>query len=141
MVVHHVRKIIGREAIRFYEDLVVQLAILDGDAAVNTVVEGGSAAFRYALADHGRITCFEPALNLGWRQKTAGIITFRTRAFFLGFVLLAKTEVGRAAFDQLFGVTTIDTLRLALALDIGLSLIHISEPTRLGMISYAVFCL
>ena len=26
-------------------------------------------------------------------------------------------------------------------LDLGLSLIHISEPTRLGMISYAVFCL
>src|SRR5450756_3232828 len=25
--------------------------------------------------------------------------------------------------------------------DVGLSLIHISEPTRLGMISYAVFCL
>src|SRR5450756_805108 len=25
--------------------------------------------------------------------------------------------------------------------DYGLSLIHISEPTRLGMISYAVFCL
>ena len=24
---------------------------------------------------------------------------------------------------------------------LGLSLIHISEPTRLGMISYAVFCL
>ena len=24
---------------------------------------------------------------------------------------------------------------------VGLSLIHISEPTRLGMISYAVFCL
>src|SRR5450759_1787371 len=28
-----------------------------------------------------------------------------------------------------------------LAKVIGLSLIHISEPTRLGMISYAVFCL
>src|SRR5665648_1126947 len=27
------------------------------------------------------------------------------------------------------------------AVDIYLSLIHISEPTRLGMISYAVFCL
>src|SRR5665648_658277 len=27
------------------------------------------------------------------------------------------------------------------ALDCSLSLIHISEPTRLGMISYAVFCL
>src|SRR5450756_1875436 len=30
---------------------------------------------------------------------------------------------------------------LALEPDHGLSLIHISEPTRLGMISYAVFCL
>ena len=27
------------------------------------------------------------------------------------------------------------------ALGVDLSLIHISEPTRLGMISYAVFCL
>ena len=32
----------------------------------------------------------------------------------------------------------IDLARFA---EIGLSLIHISEPTRLGMISYAVFCL
>src|SRR5665648_877053 len=30
---------------------------------------------------------------------------------------------------------------VSLALLVGLSLIHISEPTRLGMISYAVFCL
>src|SRR5450756_2938437 len=29
----------------------------------------------------------------------------------------------------------------ACGVDHGLSLIHISEPTRLGMISYAVFCL
>src|SRR5450756_2952604 len=32
-------------------------------------------------------------------------------------------------------------LRLDGGLVYGLSLIHISEPTRLGMISYAVFCL
>src|SRR5450759_5098858 len=31
--------------------------------------------------------------------------------------------------------------RARLGLVVGLSLIHISEPTRLGMISYAVFCL
>ena len=30
--------------------------------------------------------------------------------------------------------------RLRMATSLGLSLIHISEPTRLGMISYAVFC-
>src|SRR5450756_202693 len=33
------------------------------------------------------------------------------------------------------------SLRGALATKQSLSLIHISEPTRLGMISYAVFCL
>src|SRR5450759_705996 len=33
------------------------------------------------------------------------------------------------------------TLRSPLTLPFILSLIHISEPTRLGMISYAVFCL
>ncbi|CZR83257.1 2,3-dimethylmalate dehydratase large subunit [Clostridioides difficile] len=32
-------------------------------------------------------------------------------------------------------------LDVVLGNDITLSLIHISEPTRLGMISYAVFCL
>src|SRR5450756_2004243 len=34
-----------------------------------------------------------------------------------------------------------DTQRIQRAMEIYLSLIHISEPTRLGMISYAVFCL
>src|SRR5665648_1153467 len=35
----------------------------------------------------------------------------------------------------------INTLRRGVDIVIALSLIHISEPTRLGMISYAVFCL
>src|SRR5450756_524761 len=34
-----------------------------------------------------------------------------------------------------------ETVLVALSPDQVLSLIHISEPTRLGMISYAVFCL
>ena len=38
---------------------------------------------------------------------------------------------------QLRGVSRMDSLNIIL----NLSLIHISEPTRLGMISYAVFCL
>src|SRR5450756_3009926 len=38
-------------------------------------------------------------------------------------------------------VTRRDDERHAQAHVEGLSLIHISEPTRLGMISYAVFCL
>src|SRR5450756_2447228 len=36
---------------------------------------------------------------------------------------------------------TLPIMLLTFGLTIGLSLIQISEPTRLGMISYAVFCL
>src|SRR5450759_5448900 len=39
-------------------------------------------------------------------------------------------------FERLDG----DADLVGLAIELGLSLIHISEPTRLGMISYAVFC-
>src|SRR5450756_3002957 len=52
--------------------------------------------------------------------------------------------VGSLTFFDLIFVLTAggpgDATRV-LALDMYLSLIHISEPTRLGMISYAVFCL
>src|SRR5450759_1209036 len=34
-----------------------------------------------------------------------------------------------------------NNVKVGVCVHIGLSLIHISEPTRLGMISYAVFCL
>src|SRR5450756_1098047 len=55
------------------------------------------------------------------------------------------TVVRRVIFDQHFIVfepqaTAVIRLGSKVALDM-LSLIHISEPTRLGMISYAVFCL
>src|SRR5665648_548085 len=39
-----------------------------------------------------------------------------------------------------FGINAFKSV-LDISEDIDLSLIHISEPTRLGMISYAVFCL
>src|SRR5450759_5049987 len=54
--------------------------------------------------------------------------------FGLGYLRCADNRV----FQVFFGV------RLTFggdAIDPDLSLIHISEPTRLGMISYAVFCL
>src|SRR5450759_4303729 len=48
---------------------------------------------------------------------------------------LGKTEVTRGQFAAFVKKTKYSTG------DKCLSLIHISEPTRLGMISYAVFCL
>src|SRR5450756_2702055 len=94
-----------------------------------------------------------PAVRLrrpGWRD---------TR-FLVGLVLVAlSVAMGSAAFSAAartvpvfvaaeplvpgeavdVGAVVVRQVRLAESLD--LSLIHISEPTRLGMISYAVFCL
>src|SRR5450756_1733304 len=46
------------------------------------------------------------------------------------------TDPGRSRSARRADVIILTSLRAT-----GLSLIHISEPTRLGMISYAVFCL
>src|SRR5450756_3111294 len=43
-------------------------------------------------------------------------------------------------FPEEYGGTEVDNFMWIVAVQ-ELSLIHISEPTRLGMISYAVFCL
>src|SRR5450756_1460517 len=58
-----------------------------------------------------------------------------------------KPEI-KAAVEMMFKVS-VDSVQVACVKGkvkrsgrvVGLSLIHISEPTRLGMISYAVFCL
>src|SRR5659263_737497 len=64
-----------------------------------------------------------------------------------GPMLTSIPHLRRAALPGMSGVST--RHHIALTYDDGpdpastplLSLIHISEPTRLGMISYAVFCL
>src|SRR5428012_13463 len=60
----------------------------------------------------------------GYRQKTPKNIVEIAR-----MLLEAGADVDAGADVYGSGCTTL-----------GLSLIHISEPTRLGMISYAVFC-
>src|SRR5450756_2850124 len=49
-------------------------------------------------------------------------------------------QVGEVTVVRWFGVVEVDASWPARVVQ-ALSLIHISEPTRLGMISYAVFCL
>src|SRR5450756_2928517 len=62
---------------------------------------------------------------------------------FMHGLQLAQVELDRkilaelAVSDPKYFASLVDQARAALEL----SLIHISEPTRLGMISYAVFCL
>src|SRR5450756_2283751 len=60
-----------------------------------------------------------------------------TAAFFLGDPIDSATKGRRA--EELRRIARESAVRFHRGLV--LSLIHISEPTRLGMISYAVFCL
>src|SRR5450756_1306527 len=52
----------------------------------------------------------------------------------IAVVTIPLRAIGTVPVESLAGKIVIDTNNY-------LSLIHISEPTRLGMISYAVFCL
>src|SRR5450759_1696577 len=68
----------------------------------------------------------------------------RTRVGLLGgqrvIAIDGKTVRGARAAGKL-APHLVAALDHTLGVVLGLSLIHISEPTRLGMISYAVFCL
>src|SRR5450756_1843494 len=58
--------------------------------------------------------------------------------------LTATTQVTLTPLEDRVSTATFElnnALNLTTVTDTELSLIHISEPTRLGMISYAVFCL
>src|SRR5665648_819048 len=71
---------------------------------------------------------FIPVLLVGF--ITAGIVGFISIHWLLRYLISHKLSV-----------FAIYCALLSILLLIILSLIHISEPTRLGMISYAVFCL
>src|SRR5450756_1910715 len=64
--------------------------------------------------------------------------------------IVVRTFPGANLFEQFAGVGIVplpfrigcaEPFTVRVIDEVGLSLIHISEPTRLGMISYAVFCL
>src|SRR5665648_1146603 len=70
-----------------------------------------------------------------WLEVSISIISW----VYFWFFLRKKPDTYRlicAGFFSMVVSTYLDTVGMAM-----LSLIHISEPTRLGMISYAVFCL
>src|SRR5665648_165377 len=82
--------------------------------------------------------------SIFWEELSSSTITVIFLAIVTGIVLggvlvAATTSEVYAAFNVSFW----DGLKTAFstAVNTYLSLIHISEPTRLGMISYAVFCL
>ena len=74
-------------------------------------------------------------------METAGLGTI-TKTVLPQEIITAVKDCGFFESIPLWAVTLIGGLFVTvLSIFLALSLIHISEPTRLGMISYAVFCL
>src|SRR5450756_2093184 len=78
--------------------------------------------------------CFKDAWGLFRLDWGPLVVTALIAAVIVGVV----NAVVRLAVGGSIGVVNAGSFT---GLAVGLSLIHISEPTRLGMISYAVFCL
>src|SRR5665648_1181808 len=89
-------------------------------------------------------------MRIGVRLCRGGLQTMKTFNEYIEAMLLYKESIGYSRksyeYDLMRFCNYIVTKQLGVSdlkeeIVLSLSLIHISEPTRLGMISYAVFCL
>src|SRR5665648_1035249 len=112
-----------------------------------TVVTGIATSFTPSIevlqkaADSGKnlIITQQPAYYLETEEYMANDPAFEFKK-----TLIEKNKLVEWRFDENWGAREVDGQLLGLTKALGwdeyLSLIHISEPTRLGMISYPVFC-
>ena len=118
VVVHHVREVVGGQAVALDEHLVVQALVLHGDIAVDLVVEGGGSLVGDALADDIGLSLGGEAVGLLPVHAAAGIVpAVEFAAVLLGLGLLAEAAVGVAALHQKLRVFLVE--RAALGLDVG----------------------
>src|SRR5450756_2963534 len=98
--------------------------------------EGPLAAFLHDLMRESGFEATELQPVIGDRPNALGELSFGAgpRVVFTGHMDTKPVSHGWTATEPFSG-------ELIDGKVYGLSLIHISEPTRLGMISYAVFCL
>src|SRR5450756_2973508 len=73
-----------------------------------------------------------------WAPEVKALMSLTTLVAAAALTRRVITDGPMTALEEQFFVDPFNVFLVALT---ALSLIHISEPTRLGMISYAVFCL
>ena len=120
VVVHHIGEVIRWHAVALQQDLVVEGLVLNGDFAIDEVVEGGGAFMRHLLTDHIRFAFSQVFLHFFGAQVTA--MTVALEGILLGFLafcgflfrLGAEAVVSCAFLDELHGVFLIDGLTLTL---------------------------
>ncbi len=139
VIVDHIRKVIGREAVRLKEHLVIQQIVSPGDHTVDVVFERRYAALGNALANDvrlpsgsasGSFLCGEePTGVVGSCRPGRGyaigrgffhgfvVVLFNSLNRWLGFSLAAEAAIRAAQLHELLRVLPVE--RSALALYVG----------------------
>jgi len=109
MIVHHVGKVVGGQAVGFEKHLVLELLVFHGDGAEGGVAETGRALARHLLADDegfaGAHAC--DGLVVAQIPARADVLFNLLALLFGGFlllVLLAEAVVAAAFADEQVGV-------------------------------------
>ena len=118
MIVDHIGKVIGGQAVPLQQHLIVQRAVFHRDVAEDGVMESGGTFGGDLLTDDVWLTGLHPLEGLLQRQIAAGIGgPVKFAGILLGFRLFAEAVVGTAFFHQQAGIAAIGVP--ALRLDIG----------------------
>ena len=117
VVVNDVGEVVGRVAVGLNQNLILQLAVLDGNLAEHRVGEGRAALSGHFLTDNVGRSLGEQAVNLLLRQIAAVTVIAAADGFVLDFFqpfLGAEAAVSLALGNQLFRVGKIHILALGL---------------------------
>ena len=121
VVVHDVRKVVGRHTVGLDQNLVVQLLDIDLDMTVDNIVKARHAALGDLLADDIRLARGQLGGNfLGGQVAAVAVVVGHFARSALGLVhfvqalLGAEAVVGLARLDKLLGVLLEHTHALAL---------------------------
>ena len=125
VVIHHVGKVIGGEAVGLDEDHVVQLGVVHGDVAVDLVVEGGRPLLRIVLPDHEGLSRGKVRLDFLFGKAKAVLVIGHDHLAVdfslqgIQSLLVAEAVVCFAFLHQLFRVLHVNAGLHALRLDVG----------------------
>ena len=118
VIVHHVGKVVGGQAVPLQQNLIVQGLVFYGDVPEGNVVEGGGTLMGDPLADDIGLSGGQIGGDLLGAQIPAGIFRpVKVPGILLGLRLLTEAVVGRALFHQQLGVGQIQIPPLRL--DVG----------------------
>ena len=118
MIVHDVRKVVGREPVALDEHLVVEIGVRRGDVAEDLVVERCFPLVGDLLADDPRHTGVETALHLFRGKLAAGVVPAgEVAGILLGLGLVAEAVIGVATLHEALCVGEVGVAPLGL--DVG----------------------